>query len=109
MWFVSAGQGLLVLHGTKWMQHRKLITPAFHFNVLKSYVALVADSVKEMLVRTTTAATFTFHVGSGENNQVWERLKSQDWTSMAPRVLMNFVASFEALKLLPSLTSGHSP
>lgn len=91
------------------MQHRKLITPAFHFNVLKSYVALMADSVKVLLVRTTTAATFTLHMGSGENNQVWEQLKSQDWTWMVPRVSVSFLASFEALKLLPSLTSRHSP
>ncbi|KFV09013.1 Cytochrome P450 4A10, partial [Tauraco erythrolophus] len=43
------GQGLLVLNGTKWFQHRKLLTPAFHYDVLKSYVALMSDSVKVML------------------------------------------------------------
>ncbi|NWS55775.1 CP4B1 protein, partial [Chunga burmeisteri] len=47
--FVSPGQGLLVLHGTKWFQHRKLLTPAFYYSVLKSYVALMSDSVKVML------------------------------------------------------------
>ncbi|NWS75954.1 CP4B1 protein, partial [Crotophaga sulcirostris] len=43
------GQGLLILDGTKWFQHRKLLTPAFHYDVLKSYVALMSDSVKVML------------------------------------------------------------
>ncbi|NXI99984.1 CP4B1 protein, partial [Psophia crepitans] len=43
------GQGLLILDGTKWFQHRKLITPAFHYDVLKSYVSLMSDSVKVML------------------------------------------------------------
>ncbi|XP_074953783.1 cytochrome P450 4A12A-like isoform X2 [Phalacrocorax aristotelis] len=43
------GHGLLILDGTKWFQHRKLLTPAFHYNVLKSYVALMSDSVKVML------------------------------------------------------------
>ncbi|NXH12427.1 CP4B1 protein, partial [Bucco capensis] len=43
------GKGLLVLSGTKWFQHRKLLTPAFHYDVLKSYVALMSDSVKVML------------------------------------------------------------
>uniref|UniRef100_A0A8B9N7T2 CP4B1 protein n=1 Tax=Accipiter nisus TaxID=211598 RepID=A0A8B9N7T2_9AVES len=43
------GQGLLNLGGTKWFQHRKLLTPAFHYDVLKSYVALMSESVKVML------------------------------------------------------------
>ncbi|KAM6415378.1 cytochrome P450 4A4-like [Rhynochetos jubatus] len=43
------GQGLLILDGTKWFQHRKLLTPAFHYDVLKSYVTLMSDSVKVML------------------------------------------------------------
>ncbi|KFP88465.1 Cytochrome P450 4B1, partial [Apaloderma vittatum] len=43
------GQGLLVLEGSKWFQHRKLLTPAFHYDVLKSYVSLMSDSVKVML------------------------------------------------------------
>ncbi|NWQ60271.1 CP4B1 protein, partial [Neopipo cinnamomea] len=43
------GEGLLVLDGTKWFQHRKMLTPAFHYDVLKSYVTLMSDSVKVML------------------------------------------------------------
>ncbi|NXC46880.1 CP4B1 protein, partial [Penelope pileata] len=43
------GKGLLILDGTKWFQHRKLLTPAFHYDVLKSYVSLMSDSVKVML------------------------------------------------------------
>uniref|UniRef100_A0A8C3S982 Cytochrome P450 4B1-like n=1 Tax=Chelydra serpentina TaxID=8475 RepID=A0A8C3S982_CHESE len=43
------GKGLLVLHGPKWYQHRKLLTPGFHYDVLKPYVPLVADSTKVML------------------------------------------------------------
>ncbi|XP_061488881.1 cytochrome P450 4B1-like [Rhineura floridana] len=43
------GKGLLVLHGPKWSQHRKLLTPGFHYTILKPYVALIAESTKVML------------------------------------------------------------
>nr|XP_025038178.1 cytochrome P450 4B1-like [Pelodiscus sinensis] len=43
------GKGLLILHGPKWFQHRRLLTPAFHYDVLKSYVVLMAESTKVML------------------------------------------------------------
>lgn len=32
------GDGLLISHGEKWRSHRKLIAPAFHQLVLKSFV-----------------------------------------------------------------------
>nr|XP_023492577.1 cytochrome P450 4B1-like [Equus caballus] len=38
------GKGLLVLQGPKWFQHLKLLTPDFHYDVLKPFVALFADS-----------------------------------------------------------------
>uniref|UniRef100_A0A8C0GVH2 Cytochrome P450 n=1 Tax=Chelonoidis abingdonii TaxID=106734 RepID=A0A8C0GVH2_CHEAB len=47
--FARGGKGLLVLHGPKWYQHRKLLTPGFHYDVLKPYVPLIADSTKVML------------------------------------------------------------
>nr|ARO89868.1 cytochrome P450 Cyp4b [Andrias davidianus] len=43
------GKGLLVLTGKKWFQHRRLITPAFHYDVLKPYVKLISKSTKIML------------------------------------------------------------
>ncbi|XP_004699509.1 cytochrome P450 4B1 [Echinops telfairi] len=43
------GKGLLVLEGPKWHQHRKLLTPGFHYDVLKPYVAVFADSTRSML------------------------------------------------------------
>lgn len=32
------GDGLLISSGEKWRSHRKLIAPAFHMNVLKSFM-----------------------------------------------------------------------
>ncbi|XP_040833744.1 cytochrome P450 4B1 isoform X1 [Ochotona curzoniae] len=43
------GKGLLVLDGPQWFQHRKLLTPGFHYDVLKPYVAIFADSTHAML------------------------------------------------------------
>ncbi|XP_015280087.1 PREDICTED: cytochrome P450 4A4-like [Gekko japonicus] len=43
------GKGLLILHGPKWFQHRRLLTPGFHYDILKQYVPLIADSAKVML------------------------------------------------------------
>ncbi|NWY94202.1 CP4B1 protein, partial [Loxia curvirostra] len=45
----ASGNGLLILEGSKWSQHRKMLTPAFHYDVLKPYVTLMSDSVKVML------------------------------------------------------------
>ncbi|XP_077005871.1 cytochrome P450 4A11 [Tamandua tetradactyla] len=43
------GYGLLLLNGQKWFQHRRLLTPAFHSDILKPYVGLMADSVRVLL------------------------------------------------------------
>jgi len=46
------GDGLIVSSGDKWRRNRKLLTPAFHFDVLKSYVQVYNETVDIMLVRT---------------------------------------------------------
>ncbi|XP_031756807.1 cytochrome P450 4B1 [Xenopus tropicalis] len=43
------GKGLLVLSGPKWFQHRRLLTPGFHYDVLKQYVSLMSDCTRVML------------------------------------------------------------
>ncbi|XP_074077610.1 cytochrome P450 4A11-like [Macrotis lagotis] len=43
------GKGLLILNGPAWFQHRRLLTPGFHSDILKPYVLLMADSVRVML------------------------------------------------------------
>ncbi|XP_078143201.1 cytochrome P450 4B1-like [Centroberyx gerrardi] len=45
----STGDGLLVSKGQKWFRNRRLLTPGFHYRVLKPYVKLTSDSTKAML------------------------------------------------------------
>ncbi|XP_061633838.1 cytochrome P450 4B1 isoform X1 [Phyllopteryx taeniolatus] len=43
------GDGLLVSHGQKWFRHRRLLTPGFHYDVLKPHIKLMSESAKTML------------------------------------------------------------
>lgn len=38
------GDGLLISNGQKWYSHRKIIAPAFHISVLKSFVPLFYEN-----------------------------------------------------------------
>uniref|UniRef100_A0A481CNL1 Phylloquinone omega-hydroxylase CYP4F2 n=1 Tax=Sus scrofa TaxID=9823 RepID=A0A481CNL1_PIG len=42
------GDGLLLSAGDKWSSHRRMLTPAFHFNILKPYMKIFSDSVNVM-------------------------------------------------------------
>ncbi|XP_043488236.1 cytochrome P450 4C1-like [Polistes fuscatus] len=40
------GKALLTASGKKWMQDRKLITPAFHFNILEQYAVVMSEKAE---------------------------------------------------------------
>lgn len=43
------GDGLLNLKGKKWVQHRRIINPAFHMEHLRALIPVIAESAKDML------------------------------------------------------------
>lgn len=43
------GEGLLIAEGNKWYRNRHLLTPAFHFAILKPYVAVYNTAVKGLI------------------------------------------------------------
>ncbi|KAL0984727.1 hypothetical protein UPYG_G00145930 [Umbra pygmaea] len=43
------GEGLLVSKGQKWFRHRRLLTPGFHYDILKPYVKLMSAGATTML------------------------------------------------------------
>ncbi|KAB1259669.1 Docosahexaenoic acid omega-hydroxylase CYP4F3 [Camelus dromedarius] len=47
-WLSMLGDGLLLSASDKWSSHRRMLTPAFHFNILKSYVKIFNNSMKVM-------------------------------------------------------------
>ncbi|KAF5277790.1 hypothetical protein FQR65_LT03770 [Abscondita terminalis] len=44
------GQGLLTSDGTRWKTHRKMLTPAFHFQILEKFID-VFDTQSNILIR----------------------------------------------------------
>ncbi|XP_062395278.1 cytochrome P450 4B1 [Sardina pilchardus] len=62
------GEGLLVSHSNKWFRHRRLLTPGFHYDVLKPYVKLIADSTNVMLSK------WEGHATSSESFELFEHV-----------------------------------
>ena len=44
------GDGLISSSGMKWKSHRKILTPAFHFDILKQYVPVYNEVSHRLLV-----------------------------------------------------------
>ena len=43
------GEGLLLAGGNKWLRHRRMITPAFHFDILDTFMPIYNESTNVML------------------------------------------------------------
>ena len=43
------GDGLLIAEGSKWFRNRRLLTPAFHYSILKNYVSIYKSCVSVLV------------------------------------------------------------
>jgi len=44
------GDGLLVSNGSQWARNRRLLTPAFHFDILKPYITVYNNTTDVLVV-----------------------------------------------------------
>ena len=48
--FLHTGEGLLVANDARWARFRRLLTPAFHFDILKPYVQVFTETGNDLVV-----------------------------------------------------------
>ena len=53
------GTGLLVSKGQKWQRNRKLLTPAFHFDILRNYMAVYNTCADTLIAKMARASAQT--------------------------------------------------
>lgn len=73
------GSGLVISDGQKWFNHRKAITPAFHFNILENFLEVFARHADVLTTKFSTshqvnaaplAKKCTFDIICGKKNFV---------------------------------------
>ena len=79
------GDGLLISQGKKWFRNRRLLTPAFHYEILKPYVEVYNNCLEIMLKKWTTSAK------ENEPVKVFETVKL-----LSLDIVMRCVFSFES-------------
>ena len=70
------GEGLLIAGGSKWFRNRRLLTPAFHFEILRPYVQVYNDCASILLVRllpTAAACMWCYKVMCSLFQSKWEK------------------------------------
>ncbi|XP_066295020.1 cytochrome P450 4F12-like isoform X1 [Branchiostoma lanceolatum] len=60
------GNGLVLSEGAIWKMHRRLLTPAFHFDILKQYVSVYNTAAEDMIEKLSE------YGGRGESFEVFQ-------------------------------------
>ncbi|XP_056019487.1 ultra-long-chain fatty acid omega-hydroxylase-like [Ostrea edulis] len=64
------GEGLLISSGAKWKRSRRLLTPAFHFDILKPYVKIY-KTCADLLLKNLNP-----HADTGESVEIYNMVSS---------------------------------
>ncbi|NXC28796.1 CP4F3 hydroxylase, partial [Campylorhamphus procurvoides] len=56
-WVSPPGEGLLLSRGQRWVRHRRLLSPAFHGDVIRGYVGVFNQSTRVLLAKWGAAAS----------------------------------------------------
>lgn len=48
MTIIALGKGLLIANGARWARNRRLLTPAFHYDILRPYLMIYAEAATTM-------------------------------------------------------------
>ena len=78
------GEGLLISNDTKWERNRRLMSPAFHFDVLKPYVAIYNDVAELLLVSLQSYEIFLHEL-------LYVFLITANWPKIVTLLLYSFV------------------
>ena len=79
------GEGLLIAEGNKWFRNRRLLTPAFHYSILKNYVSIYNSCVSILLDR--------WHKSARQGKSV---LVFQTISSMSLDIILQCAFSFKS-------------
>ncbi|KAJ8320730.1 hypothetical protein KUTeg_002317 [Tegillarca granosa] len=64
------GEGLLVANGNRWSRSRRLLTPAFHFDILKPYTTVYNESAEQLIEQVSKYAD------TGESFELFQVISS---------------------------------
>ncbi len=45
----NIGRGLLIANGARWARSRRLLTPAFHYDILRPYLKVYGEAASELV------------------------------------------------------------
>ena len=65
-----SGSGLLLANGKRWARNRRLLTPAFHFEILKPYMEVYNDAANILVVR--VMALYAIHMRHVDSQVYWD-------------------------------------
>ena len=83
--FPWLGEGLLVVRGKKWSRNRRLLTPAFHYEILKGYIPVYNSCLSVLLDK------WSVSIQKGESVLLFDTL-----SSMSLDIIMQCAFSFKS-------------